>query len=231
MPRRERSFAQEVEDRITAGDAVDEDAARVAVANDIATGWLRCRCNFEEATYGPARSSRSGFGIELPVEFRPARRKPRQIWNLWPQIRAGNINGDPVEYSPDNKTITAGSLRIVDIVVFDRSGTTALSTAKRVAPVRSGFPARRVARKIATASRPHDAPASAKRRPGDTDKDRGELLYQAAKPHTGSLSWSTDTAFAAAQKMFPDNPLLAETSPRTRRRAWLYAKQKPQEES
>ena len=229
MPRRERSFAQEIEERIAAGDVADGETARVAVAHDIATRRLGYRCNFEEGFPGPVR--RREIGIEFDWEFRPARKKPRGAWNLWQQIAAGKLNGEPVEYSPDNETITAGRHRIVDIVVWDRGETTAASIAKSVTPVQGGPPAQGAATKPAPLPQSHGVPASPKHHPGDTNKDRGELLYQAAKPHAGSLSWTTDLAFAAAESKFPGNPLLLETGSRTRRRAWEYAKQKLRQEA
>jgi hypothetical protein len=221
MPRRERYFAQEIEERIAAGDVVDEEAARVAVADDIAIGRLGYRCLFEKGTPGEIR--RLEFGIAIEPKFVPARMSAARSRYIWQQIRAGTIDGAPVQYSSDNKTITAGWLRIVDIVVWDRGERAAVSTAT---PGR--LPGDAVARK-APAPQSHGAPASPQRHPGDTNKDRGELLYQAARGHPGSLSWTTKIAFAAAQKKFPDNKLLAAMSARNRRRAWEYAKQKLQQ--
>jgi hypothetical protein len=230
MPRRERSFAQEIEERIAAGDAADEEAARVVVADDIATKRMGCRCNFEEGTpvlikHGEFRLLETG-PLKFRLEFRPVHRKP-YAWNLWQQIRAGELNGVPVKYSPDNKTITAGKYKIVDIFVWDLDET----TAKRMPPVRRGLPAHGPVREPTPAPQSHGAPASAKRQPGDTDKARAELLYHAAKPHVQSSSWTADIAFAAGRKKFPNNQLLLETSARTERKAWLYAKRKLQEEA
>jgi hypothetical protein len=224
MPRRERSFAQEIEDRMAAGGVADEGAARAAVADDLATGRLRYRCLFEKGS--PGTIKRLEFGIAIYPEFVPVRISAARARYLWQQIRAGKIDGEPVKYSPDNETITAGWLRIIDITVWDRSETTAASIANSVTPAQGGPPARGAATKPAPLPQSHGVPASPKHHPGDTNKDRGELLYQAAKPHAGSLSWTTDLAFAAAESKFPGNPLLLETGSRTRRRAWEYAKQK-----
>lgn len=231
MPRRQRSFAEEIEERIAAGAAADQEAARVAVVDDLANKRMRYRCSFEEGTpvlikHGEFRLFETG-PLRFRLEFQPVHRRPGYAWNLWQQIRAGELNGVPVEYSADNKIITAGKYRIVDIVVWDLGET----TSKLMPPPRRGLPTHAPVREPLPAPQSHGAPASAKRQPGDTDKARAQLLYQAAKPHVQSLSWTADSAFAAARKKFPDNQLLLETSPRTERKAWLYAKRKLREDS
>jgi hypothetical protein len=118
MPPRERSFAQEIEERVAAGDFADEDAARSAVVDDLATRRLDYRCLFEEGDLVAVKL------FEFKLEFRPVRKEPDYAWNLWQQIRASAINGEPVKFSPDNKTITAGKHRIVDIVLWNRDETT-----------------------------------------------------------------------------------------------------------
>ena len=111
MPRRERSFAQEIEERIAAGDVADEEGARVAVADDLANKRMGYRCNFEEGTpvlikQGELRLLETG-PLKFRLEFRPVHRKPGHAWNLWQQIRAGELNGVPVEYSAE---ITPGAI-------------------------------------------------------------------------------------------------------------------------
>ena len=182
------------------------------------------------------RTTDDGRAVTLPVAWTPVRRLKislLDLFRLWQQDKVLEV-----AYESDGELIPLHDLFPAAERRWDRFGFDEACTGFVYLETWLPLPDLHIRAKpavepvpsvsTATAPSPVATPATSqhRRQKGETDRARAKLLYEAAKSHAGSETWSTATALNMANKEFRGNPLLKAKEIRSFSAAWQLAKRR-----